>query len=79
MMICKQFDNKFDQFGCHMVWYIQYYSDVQLNWLEQNRETTEEHDDDCVEEGFQLARVKLDKDGEEGREALGMRNRSINI
>ena len=62
-----------------MVWYIQYYSDVQLNWLEQNRETTEEHDDDCVEEGFQLAKVKLDKDGEEGREALGMRNRSINI
>ena len=35
-----------------------------LNWVEQNRETDEEHADDCVEEGFQLARVKSDGDGE---------------
>ena len=41
-------------------------------------ETDEEHDEDCVEEGFQLAR-ELDKDGERGREALGMGNHSINI
>ena len=52
--------------------------DVWLNRVGQNRETTEEHDDDCVE-GFQLARVKLDKDGEEGWEAQSMGNRSINI
>ena len=42
-------------------------------------ETDEEHDEDCVEEGFQLTSVKLDKDGEGGREALGMGNHSINI
>ena len=52
--------------------------DVWLNRVGQNRETTEEHDDDYVE-GFQLARVKLDKDGEEGWEAQSMGNRSINI
>ena len=45
----------------------------------QNRKTTEDHDGDCVEDGFQLARAKLDKDGEEGREAQGIGNRSINI
>ena len=42
-------------------------------------EIDEEHDEDCVEEGFQLARVKLDKDGEGSKEALGMGNRSIKI
>ena len=47
----------------------------------------EEHDEDCVEEVFQLPRVKFDeggrgdmvRDSEGGREALGMGNRSINI
>ena len=53
--------------------------DIWLNGAGQNRETTEEHDHDCVEEEFQLTRVKIDKDGEERREALGMGNRSINI
>ena len=53
--------------------------EVWLNDVVRNRKTTEEHDDDCVEEGFQLAMVKLDKDGEERREALVMGNRSINI
>ena len=58
-----------------MVWYIQY-----LWWRVggQNRETDEEHHEDCVEEGFQLAR-ELDKHGERGREALGMGNHTINI
>ena len=42
-------------------------------------ETDEEHDEHCVEEGFQLTSVKLDNDGEGGREALGMGNHSINI
>ena len=50
-----------------------------MNWVEQNRETNEEHDEDCVEEGFQMPRVKLDKGFEGVREALGMGNRSINI
>ena len=39
----------------------------------------EEHDEDCVEERFQLARVKFDIDGKWGREALGMRYCAINI
>ena len=30
----------------------------------QNRKTSEEHDEDCVEEGLKLARVKFDRDGE---------------
>ena len=38
-----------------------------MNGVGQNRETDEEHDQDCVEEGFQLARVR---DEEGGREAL---------
>ena len=29
-----------------------------VEWVRQNRETDEEHDEDCVEEEFQLARVK---------------------
>ena len=52
---------------------------VWLKGVGQNMETDEEHDEDCVEEGFQLTSVKLDKDGEGGREALGMGNHSINI
>ena len=41
-----------------MVWYIQYLWSRVVEWREQNRKTDEEHDEDCVEEGFQLARVK---------------------
>ena len=52
---------------------------VWLKGVGQNRETDEEHDEDCVKEGFRLARVKLDKEGEGGREALGMGSHSINI
>ena len=50
-----------------------------LNQVGQNRETNEEHDEYCVEKGFNLARVKFDRDGEGGREALGMGNCSINV
>ena len=45
-----------------------------LNGLGQNRENDEERHEDCVEEGFQLARVKFGRDGQLGREALGMGN-----
>ena len=45
----------------------------------QSRETGKEHDDDSVEEGFQLARVKFDRDGGGGREILGVGCCSINI
>ena len=38
-----------------------------LHGVGQNRETDKEHDDDCVEEGFQLARLKFDRDDEGGR------------
>ena len=50
-----------------------------LNRVGQNRETDEKHDEDCVEEGFQLAGVKIDKYGEGGRDALVVGNYSINI
>ena len=52
---------------------------VVVDWVGQNRETNKEHDEDCVKEGFHLARLKLDKDGETGREALGIGNHSIKI
>ena len=45
----------------------------------QNRETNEEYDEDYVKEWFQLTRAKFDRDGEGGKEALGMRNCSINL
>ena len=37
----------------------------------QNSKTDEEHDDDWVEEGFHLARVKYDENGKGGGEAVG--------
>ena len=46
------------------------------NDVGQNRETDEQHDEDCVEEDCVK---KIDKNGEVGREALGMGNCSINI
>ena len=52
---------------------------VWANGVKQNKETDEEHDEDCVQVGLKLASVKFDRDGEEGREALGMRNCSIDI
>ena len=55
------------------------YGSVWSNGVGQNRETDEEHDKYCVEEGFQLARVKFDRHGEGDSEALGMSNCSINI
>ena len=47
-----------------MFWYIQYYGATWKNGVGQNRETNEKHDEDCAEERFQLARVKLERDGE---------------
>ena len=49
------------------------------NGVGQNRETDKEHDEYCVEEGFQLARVKYDRDGEGGRGVLVVGNCSISI
>ena len=42
------------------------------NGIGQNRQTDKEHDEDWVEEEFQLTRVKFDRDGNGGREALGL-------
>ena len=47
--------------------------------LRQNGETDEEHDEDCVKEGFPLVRIKLDRNGEWGRKNQGMWNCGINI
>ena len=45
---------------------------MRLNEVEKNKETDEEHDENCIDEGFQLARVKSDRDGKGGRDALVM-------
>ena len=65
-MICLQFYNKFDwlSFSDGLVYLIFVVAGIWLNWVGQNREIDEEHDEDCVEVGFRLARVKLDRDGE---------------
>ena len=55
------------------------YGSAWSNVVGQNRETDEEHDKYCVEEGLQLARVKFDRDDEGGSEAPGVGNCSINI
>ena len=60
-----------------MLWYSQYLWWRLVEWVRKNMETNEEHDEDCVEEGFQLSRVKFSRDGEGGREALGIKNCSI--
>ena len=49
------------------------------NRVAQKMETDEKHDEDCVEEGFPLARVKIDRNDEGDREALVKRSFSINI
>ena len=74
-MICIYFDNKFD-------WLDLAYGLVYPMWWhmdEYDRETKEEHDEVCVEETLQLARLKFDIDGEGDKEALGMVYCSINI
>ena len=48
------------------------------NGVEKNRETDDEHDEHCVEEGFQLAREKFDRDGKGDRESVGMSYCSVN-
>ena len=59
-----------------MIWFIQY---LWSNGVGQNKETDEKCNENCVEEGFQLARVKLDRDDERAREALSVGNCIINI
>ena len=55
------------------------YDSVWLNGVGQNKKTEGEHDEGCIEEGFQLAKIKYDRDSEEGREALGVGNCTVNI
>ena len=52
---------------------------MRLNGLGKNREIDGEHDEDCDEDGFQLARGKFDRGGEGGSEAVGMEYYSINL
>ena len=40
------------------------------NGVGKNRKTDEEHDYHCVEKGFQLARVEIDRNSKGEREAL---------
>ena len=52
---------------------------VWLDGVGQNRETDEKNREVSVEEGFQLATVKFDRDGKGGREVtLGIEYCSIN-
>ena len=53
-MIFKQLDIKL----CSLGWFglSNTSSDWWSNGVGQNRETDEQHDEDCVEEGFQLVR-----------------------
>ena len=59
-MICIQLDNKFDWFGISNIC-----GDMWSNRVVQSRERDEERDEDFVKEGFQLTRVKFDRNGEE--------------
>ena len=49
------------------------------NGVGQNKETDEEHDEDCIEVGFQLARIKYDRDSEGSSEALGVGHLVIQV
>ena len=60
-MIYTQLVNKFDWLG--LAYVLVHPSSVWLNGVQQNRETNEEHDKDCVEERFHLARMKFERDG----------------
>ena len=46
---------------------------LELEWIGRGRGTDENHGKDCIEEGFHLAWVKLDRIDERGSEALGVR------
>ena len=45
----------------------------------KNRKTYEEHDQDCIEEDFQLTSVYFDRDGVGESEAVGTVYCSINV
>ena len=47
--------------------------------LIKNWKTDKDHDEDCISEGFQLARVEFDRDGKGGRKISGMEYYSCNI
>ena len=47
--------------------------------VRQSRKTDEEHEEDCAEKRFQLARVKFDREGKNDGKALGMGYCNINI
>ena len=45
---------------------------VCLDGVGQNRKANGKQDEDCVEKGFHFARVKVDRDIQGGREAVGI-------
>ena len=58
-MICTYLDNKFDWLDLAYGLVHPINCGLWLSEVWQNRETNQEHDEDCVEEGCQLARVKI--------------------
>ena len=67
--ICIKNPNKFG--WPRLVWYIQCLWHV-VKWVGCDRETNKEHDKDCIEEGFQLARAKLNRSDEGDRVSIRM-------
>ena len=63
----------------HMVWYIQYLWWLVTEWCRTKQENRRRTWWILCWRGFQLAKIKFCREGEEGKEALGMRNCSINI
>ena len=60
--ICVKNDSKCGWFGKRF--YISNDFVILVEWVGCDRETNEKHDKDCVEEGFHVAKVKLDICGE---------------
>ena len=67
-MICVELNIKFDRFWITICFCISNAcGGVRSNGVGKNRETNEQHDEDCAEEGFQLARLKFDLMMEAGK------------
>ena len=64
--------------ACNTICYIQKLWRL-VEWGKKNGKIDEEHDEECVKEGFQLNRGEIDRDDERFREIVGKGYCSINI
>ena len=65
--------------ACHMVWYIQYLWWHVVEWAREKQGSRWRTRWGCVEERFQQAMVKLNRNGKGSRKVVGMEDCSINI